>query len=251
MKATTLTPTQIDYLAEKSEDFLLELTFNAQVMGLEGQLGYLTRIIVNSKTMQVTNIVVELLGLFGFEQYLVPIDYISVTTPQLINLDCIRDDFIAMKPFCETDYIKNEYWEHEMLYWPPNSMSYGSEFSMLWSDPFSEGVMPYLKVKKENLLPGELIISNDIQVEALDSFLGKIDGFLISKNTQIIKGLLVRSRKFLKQKERVFSAQTINKIEENKISLKFDKKSFDSIPFIPRKNFFNQVNYNYNLFYFK
>ncbi len=246
MKTTTLTPTPINDLQEKQEDSLFELTLNAQVMGLEGHLGQLTRIIVKAKTMQVSYIVVELSGLFGFEKYLVPIDYISSTTPQLINLNCTQNELMGMKPYCETHYIENEYWEREMLYWPWDSVSYASDALMSWSYPFPERMMSYMIVEKENLLPGELAISDDVQVEALDGLLGKIDGLLVSKNTQMLKVLLVRSRNFLNLKERLFPAKAINKIEDNKVYLKSEKKALNSLPSMSRRRFFNQTHHDYN-----
>ncbi|MEL4895210.1 hypothetical protein [Crocosphaera sp. Alani8] len=246
MKTNTLTPTPINEPQEKQEDSLFELTFKAQVMGEEGHIGQLRRIIVKPKTMVVSYIVVELSGLFGFEKYLVPIDYISSTTPQFININCTQKDLMGMKPYCETYSIKNEYWEQEMVYGPWNNINYASDVLMSWSYPFPEQVMPYMIVEKENLLPGELAISDDIRVEALDGLLGKFDGLLVSKNTQMLKGLLVRSGNFLNQKERLYPAKVINKIEDNKFYLKSGKKVLKSFLSISRKRFFNQTYHNYN-----
>ncbi len=246
MKTTLSTPTKINYAQKQTEDSLFELTFKAQVIGKEGYQGQLTRIIVKPKTLQVSAIVVELSGLFGFEKYLVPIDYITSTKPQLINLNCTQKELMQMKRFSENHYIENEDWEREMLYWPWDSVSYASDVLMSWSYPFPERMMSYMVVEKENLLPGEIAINQDVRVQALDGLLGKIDGLLVSKNTQMLKGLLVRSGNFLNLKERLCPAKVINKIEENQFSLKSEKKALNSLPAISRRRFFNQKHHNYN-----
>ena len=244
MKTNTLTPTPINEPQEKQEDSLFELTFKAQVMGEEGHIGQLRRIIVKPKTMVVSYIVVELSGLFGFEKYLVPIDYISSTTPQFININCTQKELMGMKPYCETYSIKNEYWEQEMVYGPWNNINYASDVLMSWSYPFPEQVMPYMIVEKENLLPGELAISDDVRVQALDGLLGKFDGLLVSQHTQIIKGLLVHSGNFLNQKERLCPAKVIKKMEDKKVFLKSNKKALNSLPSISRRRFFNQTHHD-------
>ncbi len=229
---------------QKRQGFpLLELSLKAKVICVSEQSGQLTHVIVNPTTLQVSHIVVKRPSLFGYQKHLVPIDYISSTTPQLINLNCTQEELARMPLFCETHYIETEPWERECFPW--DEIHYASDTLMSWSYPFYERTMSYMVVEKENLPLGELAVSCEVQVQALDRWIGKLDVLLVERNTRVLSGLVVRSGNFFDPKERLLPTRLIERFEDTRVYLKSEKKALESFPSIPRRRYVSQTRHDY------
>src|SRR5512144_751317 len=94
---------------------MIDLPTKAEVHCSDGVAGRSTYVIVNPINRQMTHLVVKSL-LPPFHEYLVPVDQVEETTPDLIRLKCTRNDLSMMEPFEYEEYIRTEIPDY--LSWP-------------------------------------------------------------------------------------------------------------------------------------
>ena len=115
---------------------------------------------------------------------------------------------------------------------------------MSWSYPFPERMMSYLVAEKENLPLGELALGQEAQVHASNGWIGKVDVFLVEKNTRLLSGLVMQRGHLFWVKEQFLPIRVIERIEKGKVYLKFDPKNLESFPSIPKRYFLRQTEHN-------
>jgi hypothetical protein len=86
---------------------MIDIPLNANVECADGPGGQSSYVIINPTAEQVTHLVVKGNG-FHRTEYLVPVDWIVETTPDLIRLRCTKDELATLEPFVETHLIWQE-----------------------------------------------------------------------------------------------------------------------------------------------
>jgi sporulation protein YlmC with PRC-barrel domain len=196
----------------------MEISMNAKVSCSDGPCGKLICLVLMPTNEEITHVVVGD-GSYPETQYLVPIERISESTPELIQLKCSHEELSKMPVFNKAEFIS-----------PDLSGAYGG-FSMMW--PYAITTVGYITIDHEHVPPNELAIRRGASVEATDGHVGRVDEFLIDPANGAITHLILREGHLWGQKDISVPLSQIDRIEENTVWLKLDKQSIEALPAIP------------------
>ena len=93
---------------------MIDIPVKAQVMCSDGIVGRLTYVIVNPINKRMTHLVVKD-NRPPFGEHLVSVDQVVETMPELIKLNCTRDELRKMERFIYQEYIKVMLPDYEQL----------------------------------------------------------------------------------------------------------------------------------------
>ena len=195
----------------------MDIPMNAEVYCRTKLCATSTYVVLKSITEQVTHLVVKERRAPHTER-LVPIDLVVETTPHRIELRCSEQELVEMEPFFETDFV-----EVEIPRYP---------------GPFLVGAydMPdieRIRVNREHLPVGELAVHRGARVEATDGHVGQVDEFLVDPLDEHITHLVLRKGHFWGRKEVTIPVSQIDRLEEETVYLKLDKRSIEALPSTP------------------
>lgn len=199
----------------------MDIPLDAQVVCTDGPGGKTVAVVLNPSTEEVTHIVVSEPGFLG-ESMLVPLEYISESTPEQVHLRLSRRELAAQKPFVESD----------MVALPPSytfatpGMGYppGGAY---WSAELATDDLPIIHA---SVPKGELTLHHGDSVEASDGHIGRIDELLIDPQTNEITHLVLREGHFWNKRDVTISVKNIDRIEEHIVYLKLTKQQIEALP---------------------
>ncbi|RMF02839.1 MAG: DUF1269 domain-containing protein [Chloroflexi bacterium] len=124
-----------------------------------------------------------------------------------------------MIPFVETHYIKNESQDFE-----------NADFVLPYAAPRETDI---IQVDDMNIPPGQLAINRGTGVEAADGWVGRVEEFLVSPDSGNITHLVVRQAHWSGKRELTLPVSTVDRVFDNVVYLKLDKKGVAALPTIP------------------
>lgn len=207
---------------------MIDLPAKARVACLDGPAGQSTYIIVNPINQQITYLVVKC-DWSPFDEVLVPMEEVDTTDPDQITLKCTREELSSMPLFTEEVFIHMD---------PPDG---GDESGDYLSLPFVTA-MPgfymddsgdYVAVERENVPQGEFAVQRGARVEATDGFVGLVDELLVNSSNMQITHLVLKERHMLGQREITIPVSQIDRVEEDTVYLKLDRKGVEELPTTP------------------
>lgn len=204
----------------------MDIPVNAQVQCADGPAGHSSVVILNPITLRVTHIAVKPKGFLQPER-LVPVEYVTTSTPHEIQLRCTLQQLADMETFIDVAFI------------PPNEpyLAYeAEEFMFLPYVQAQEDEM--LPVETERIPPGELAIHRGAHVQATDGRVGTVDEFLVDLSDGHITHLVLREGHLWGQKDVTIPVHQIDHIGEDTVYLKLDKNSVAKLPAIPVKRWY-------------
>jgi sporulation protein YlmC with PRC-barrel domain len=197
----------------------MDIPVNAQVKCADGPCGRCTHVVLNPTTEDVTYLVVKEEH-FPHTERLVPVRWVMETTPELIRLRCAGDKVAELQPFIATEYIKVDI---------P-----GYEGGPCMMEPYVVPEAKWVAMEHECLLPGELAVRRGTQVEATDGHVGRVDEFLVNPaNGYNITHLILREGHLWGQRDVTIPVSEIDRMGEDTVHLKMDKRSIEALPAIP------------------
>lgn len=199
----------------------MDIPIGTQVLCSDGVCGKSSYIVLNPITEDVTHFVVEEIDLPYIER-LVPIGEIKKSDPQHIYLNCTRLQFKKMEPFFETDFISSDINEYSVPFNYPPTIPL-----MVW---------PYLRlpdqaavIRLEHIPASELAVKRGADVHASDGHVGVVDEFIVNPENGHITHLVLRKGHLWGEKEITIPVSEIDRIDENDVFLKMDKKQIASL----------------------
>jgi sporulation protein YlmC with PRC-barrel domain len=198
---------------------MTDVPLNADVKCTDGSGGKSTYVIINPTTQQVTHFVVKEKRSCHTER-LVPVDRIKETTHDLIRLRCTKGELAKMEPFIEIEFA-----QRNISYVDPVV-----SLSQMRSCVVSKTTA--VPVRHARIPPGELAVHRGAHVEATDGHVGRVDEFLVDPTTRNITHLVLRERRLGGRKEVTIPVSEIDRLEEETIYLKLDKRAIESLPAI-------------------
>ncbi len=199
----------------------MDIPVHAEVYCSDGLCGHSTYIIVNPVSQQVTHLVVKEKRAPHTER-LVPVNLVTETTHDLVQLSCTRDQLKKMEPFIETEYIREgipDYERYEDAY-------------MVWPYRVPE-VTQTVTVRHKRVPHGELAVQRGTRVRASDGRIGRVDEFLVDPEDRHITHLILREGHLWGEKDVTIPVSEIERIEENVVHLKLNKRDVGKLPAIP------------------
>jgi sporulation protein YlmC with PRC-barrel domain len=200
---------------------MIDLPTKARVHCSDGPAGRSTYVIGNPVNRQITHLVVKS-NRPPFKEYLVPIDQVEETAPDLIKLKCTRNDLDKMEPFEYEELVPTTVPHYRSL--PSTTQTLGV---------IPEEVVTYIPVKSDNIPQGELAVRRGARVEATDGYVGQVDELLINSNTMQVTHLVLLERHIFRQREITIPVSQIDHVYEDTVYLKLDQQSVEKLPTTP------------------
>lgn len=187
--------------------------------------GHTTYLVLNPVTDEMTHIVVQR-GVWPRDECLVPINLVAESDPYHVRLSCSRHELAAMDAFIETEFIRSKVQRYSS---GPDPYPYS--YVVTW--PFRYPEIEEIPVEHERIPVGELAVHRGARVEATDGYVGHVDGFLVDGSSRHITHLVLREGHLWNQKDVTIPVSTIDRIEEDIVHLKVDKKGIEHLPVAP------------------
>lgn len=201
---------------------MIDIPLNARVECADGECGESVTVIVDPVARKVTHFVVDD---ENFVQRMVSIDQVVETTPDSIHLSCSKEAVAKMEPFLERHFIKQV---------QPNPDYYVDHhvYVLPYASPTQVVATP---VEVDRVLPGEIAVRRGTLVEATDGYVGKVGEFLVDPASGRMTHLVLQEGHFWGRKEVTLPLSAIDRIQDDTVYLKLDKKGIESLPSIPVK----------------
>jgi len=203
-----------------NEQPTVNFPLDADVHCRDGRMGTSTYIVFNPVTQQVTHVVVKLKQAPS-QEMMVPVRRIRETTPDLILLDCSKDDIDNLHPFVITDF---------MLADVPHYTS-DPKMTALW--PYVTPARRIISDTHATLASQELAIRRGTRVRATDGRIGRVSEFLIDPTSLYVTHLVLREGLPWDRKYITIPVHEIDRIEEDILYLHLNKKAVRALPTIP------------------
>jgi len=205
----------------------MEIPLQAKVECTDGVCGRSVYVLIDPLLGQVTNLVVEETS--SNIEYIVPVDVISTTTADLIQLHCSKAELEAMRPFIKTEFIEEQVPDMNFAS-PGGFFGMGSYFYMPYSTPENTIQVP---VERQQIPAGELTVRRGTRVEAKDGYVGHVDEFVVNPKNSHITHMVMREGHLWGQKDVIIPLSAMRDIRENTVFLKIDKHQIESLPTFP------------------
>jgi uncharacterized protein YrrD len=194
----------------------MELPINASITCTDGPGGHSTAIILNPVSNLITHLVVREPGLLGVER-MVPVELVTASTPEQIDLHTTLDELAQMAPFISNHYLPPA----------PGFAAVSGAGTMLW--PFMSNQSP-VEVSDENVATDELTIHRGAHVHATDGHVGEVERFLVDQTSSRMTHLVLHEGHLWNQQDVTIPIMQIDHIEDNTIFLKLSKQQIAELP---------------------
>ncbi len=201
---------------------MIDIPLKARVECADGECGESVTVIVDPVARKVTHFVVDDGNLV---QRIVSIDQVVETTPDSIHLSCSKEEVAKMEPFLERHFIK------QVQPNPDYRVDHGV-YVLPYASPTQIVATP---VEVDRVLPGEIAVRRGTLVEATDGYVGKVGEFLVDRVNGRITHLVLQEGHFWGRMEVTLPLSAIDRIQDDTVYLKLDKKGIESLPSIPMK----------------
>jgi sporulation protein YlmC with PRC-barrel domain len=202
----------------------MEIPLNAQVECTDGVCGHSVYVLVDPLVDEVTNLVVQEASPPNTE-YIVPVDVISATIANTIQLRCSKAEMEKMTPFVKTEFVQ------EIL---PDYSGFRDRMGSYYYMPYViPDIAVQVPVETQQIPPGELAIRRGTHVEATDGFVGKVDEFVVNPKNGHITHLVLREGHLWGKKDVIIPVSAMGETREDTVFLKLDKRQIESLPTFP------------------
>jgi len=198
----------------------MDIPIDAEVQCTDGVGGRSTYVVLNPVTRQVTHLVVKE-NTFPRLERLVPVGMVAETGPDQIHLTCSQQELHGLESFIETEFLSGEF---------PYT-TYGLGEYRLWPYILPEDEMA--PVEHERVPPGELAVRRGSHIRATDGDVGRVDEFLVDRETEHITHLVLREGHLWGQKDVLVPVSEIERIDEDRVYLTLSKEEVANLPTIP------------------
>jgi sporulation protein YlmC with PRC-barrel domain len=200
----------------------MEFPLGVEVHCSDGRCGRSTHVILNPTTEQITHLVVRERRPSSVER-LVPVMLVSKTASEVILLDCTLEEFAALEPFNQTEFVYGDLPHHAT----------DPSLTLLW--PYAVPAKRVVDEKIRPIPPGELAVRRGARVQATDGQVGRVDEFVVDPETGYITHLCLRGGRLLGDKGVCVPVADIDRIQEKVVHLKVNKATVASRPSFPVK----------------
>jgi len=204
----------------------MEIPLNAQVECTDGVCGRSVYVLINPVIDQVTHLVVKE-DLFPNTEYIVPVDLVTETIADTIQLRSSKAELEKMDPFIKTTFIEKRVPE---TYYGGGMYGMGSYYYMPYVTPDMTIQIP---VEHMQIPPGELAVRRGTRIEAMDGYVGKVDEFVVNPENGHITHLLMREGHLWGQKDVIIPISAMGDTLNDTVFLKLDKHQIESLPTFP------------------
>ncbi|HSR29224.1 MAG TPA: hypothetical protein VLY63_01570, partial [Anaerolineae bacterium] len=194
---------------------------HAKVECTDGACGESVAAIVNLTTGALTHCVVADRSFPRSIQRLVPVEQMEAISSHKIRLGCSEDELAGMEPYAELEYIETVESGAD-----PTDPAYAPPL-------VTPSEITLLPVEVEHLLPGELAVRRGTRVEAIDGDVGALGELKLDPQSGNVTHLILEEGHLWGKKEIALPLSVIDKVDEDTVYLKLDRKAVEELPAIP------------------
>jgi sporulation protein YlmC with PRC-barrel domain len=207
----------------------MEIPLQAQVECSDGVCGRSIYVLINPVSDQVTHLVVKEDSAPN-KEYVVPVEFVSETIADTIQLRCNKAELENMDPFVQKEFIDEKVIDEDYKY---SGGMYGvGSYYYPYVIPEKKVQVP---VEHLQIPPGELAVQRGTRVEATDGYVGRVDEFVVNPENSHITHLVMREGHLWGQKDVIIPISAIDKPSEDTVYLNLDKRQIESLPTFPVK----------------
>ena len=206
----------------------MEIPLNAQVECTDGVCGSSVYVLVDPLADKVISLVVKETSSPNTE-YIVPVDVISATIADTIQLRCSKAELEKMDPFVQTEYIAEKLPDRDFMY-TGGVYGMGSYYYLPYVTP---EITVQVSVEHRQIPLGELAIRRGTRVEATDGYVGKVDEFVVNPKNSHITHVVMREGHLWGKKDVIIPISAMGETSEDTVVLKLDKHQVESLPTFP------------------
>jgi uncharacterized protein YrrD len=206
----------------------MEIPLQAQVECTGGVCGRSSYVLINPVLDQVTHLVVRE-DSWPHTEYIVPVDVVSETVADTIQLRCSKAELEKMAPFVQTEFVEEKVPPAYPYY---GGYGYGMGTYYYWPYVSYESTMQ-VPVEHLQIPPGELAVRRGTRVEATDGYVGRVDEFVVNPENSHITHLVMREGHLWGQKDVIIPLSAMGDTREDTVLLKLDKHQIESLPTFP------------------
>ncbi|HEY1291791.1 MAG TPA: PRC-barrel domain-containing protein [Chloroflexota bacterium] len=184
----------------------MNIRIGAHVEATDGQVGEVSRIVVEARQRRLTQIVVKDGRFFGTER-LVPVDDVAEATSDKISLRLTHAQFNLLTPFT-----------HTVDYTPSTPDTFLGEVA---KHPYS--------IDQADLSEDEAAFKGGERVEATDGAVGKVDEVILDPSTHAVTHIVLREGHLWRTHLVRIPIEHVDYADKNVIYLKVDKKGIESM----------------------
>jgi sporulation protein YlmC with PRC-barrel domain len=200
----------------------MDIRLNVDVHCTDGRCGRSTYIILNPITERLTHLVVREQWPSRTER-LVPIDWVAITTRDVIVLNKAREEFTQLEEFTQTEFVYRDV---------PHLTS-DPKVTMFW--PYVASSKQVIDQEVRRIPYDELAVKRGTAVQATDGKVGSVDEFVVDAEDSQISHLVLREGNLLGAKEVIIPISYIDFLGEEGVYLNVDKKTIKTLPSIAVK----------------
>ena len=206
----------------------MEIPLNAQVECTDGVCGQSMYVVINPIADKVTHVVVKV-DSSPNPEYIVPVDFVTDTTGNMIRLRCSKAELEKMDPFIQTTFISERV--------PESNYSSGGGAYGIGSSYYIPYVTPektiFVPEEIQQTPPGELAVQRGTRVKATDGYVGKVDEFVVNPENGYITHMVMREGHLWGKKDVAIPLSAMGELREDTVFLTLDKAQIEALPTFP------------------
>jgi sporulation protein YlmC with PRC-barrel domain len=204
----------------------MEIPLQAQVECTDGICGLSVYVLIDPLIDEVKSLVVR--ETLSNTEYIVPVDVISKTIADTIQLRCSKAELEKMAPFVQTEFVQDKVLDYAG--YRGGISGAGSYFYMPYVT--SEVRIP-VSIEHQQIPPGELAVHRGTRVEATDGYVGKVDEFVVNPQSGHITYLVMREGHLWGKKNVIIPLSAMEDTGDDTVFLNIDKHQIESLPTFP------------------
>lgn len=205
----------------------------AEVFTAAGEkVGNISRIVIDAKTRDVTDVVVERGGLLSHDEKVIPVGLVDLKSEDQITLRETNQDIDDFLDYETTHYVPVErggapYENVEANYWyPPVNF----QMQMPRAGLISETVPDQVPQTETSIPEGRIAISEGAQVvSADDKHIGNVEQVIMDSASNTVTHFVI-SKGFLLKEHKVVPADWVRGVEDDQVRLSVESPLFDRLP---------------------
>jgi len=196
------------------------------------KVGTITRIVIDARTQDVTDVVVERGGLLSTDEKVIPVGLVDLENEERITLRETNQSVDEFLDYETTHYVPVEragapYENVEATYWyPPVNFQMQMPRAGLISDAVPDQV-----IQTETSIPeGRIAISEGAQViSADDKHIGNVEQVIINSDGNTVTHFVI-GKGFLLREHKLVPAFWVSSMDGEKLRLSVEAHQFDRLP---------------------
>ena len=206
----------------------MEIPLQAKVECTDGVCGHSVYVLINPVAEKVTHLVV-IEDSSPYTEYIVPVEAVSATIVDTIQLRCSKAELEKMDRFVQTEFVEEKVPSGNFVY-GEGMYGMGSYYYLPYVT--SDG-KAYEAVKTQQIPPGELDVNRGTRVEAKDGYVGEVDEFVVNPKNGLITHLVIREGHPWGKKDVIIPLSAMGKTHDGTMFLKLNKHQIESLPTFP------------------